>query len=131
MIQTNLAIHTNHNGNNGVTISTGAVLNVNFTPLTRRIYDEQGSYSGVEHDIQFSSELYKSLSSYESADNVLIDVLANPIREFNVNFIARNVDIQALTSVTDLLDLYKSHIEDGDADYPGIGSGNAAIVWPS
>lgn len=136
MIKLNATTHTDFNGNNGATISTGAVINVNFVPLSRRVYDsETGAYTGVTHDIQFSTELYKNMASYESPDSVFIDVLANPIKEFDVNFVAQNVDIQVLTSVSDLLQLFVDHIEDGGISqgksYPGIGTGNAEIVWPS
>lgn len=127
MIQINATTHTDFNGANGVTIPTGSVLDVFVSPMSRRVYDEAGAYSGTEHDIHFNAALFKSMASYKSTDPVLVNEF---IKEYNINFIAENVDLSLLTTVDSWLELFSNHIENGNAEYPGVGVGNTAIVYP-
>lgn len=125
MIKINVATHTNLNGSNGVEIPAGSVLDVN--PHFMSFRTPVDSPTDVQHDIAFDVKIYKSLSSYENGDNTII---SSEMKEYNISFKALDVDIQSLTSVSDLLDLLKDHIENGDSDFPGIGVGNAEIIWP-
>lgn len=113
MIQVNATTHTK----GGVTISTGSVLDVTPHFITRR----NATNTACEYDVAFDVAIYKNLAEYESGKPVLVK---DYMVEYNIGFTAKNVDIQSLTSVTDLLSLLKTHIEEG------VGVGNTEIVYP-
>lgn len=128
MIQINATTHTDLDGDNGLTIATGSVLEVKPKFHSRRKVDDQGAYAGVQHDIEFEVDIYKNMASYESMKSVLVRSF---MKEYDINFTAYDVDIQTITSVTDLQNILKDHIENGGDGYPGVGAGNCEIVWPS
>jgi len=118
MIQVNATTHSK----GGVTIATGSLLNVN--PHFRDYIDAAGL---TKYDIDFDVDIYKNMTSY--LENKIL--LRDTIDEYNVGYTVKDVNIQALTSISDLLALLQSHIENGDSAYPGVGVGKTAIVFPT
>ncbi len=121
MIQVNATTHTKR----GVTISIGSILCITPHFLEPRRNEE---LTAVEYDMSFDVKIYKNLADYEAGKDVLIN---DSILEYNIGFTAINVDIAALTSVNDLLQILANHIENGDGgEYAGVGAGKTAIVFP-
>ena len=118
MIQVNATTHSK----GGVTIATGSLLNV--TPHFMDYVDGNGL---TKYNISFDVAIYKNMASYLSGTILLKD----SIDEYNIGYTVNDVDIQALTSIDDLLALLQTHIENGDATYTGVGAGNTAIVYPA
>ena len=126
MIQVNATTHTQDSlGNSGITVPTGSLLNV--TPhFSDYIVDVQGVPT-TKYDVSFDVALYKNMAAYDTGA-----ILTNSVMfEYNISFTAKDVDIQALASVSAVLQLLADHIENGDANYPGVGVGNTAIVYPT
>jgi len=121
MIQVNTTTHTK----GGVTISTGSVLNVRPHFLPERIVEGLTKY-----DISFDVTIYKNMNEYLAQRTLVRDYM----QEYAIDFVVRDVDVQALTSVSSLLALLQSHIENGGSfngvDYSGVGVGNTTIVYP-
>lgn len=110
----------------GLAIPSGVVLDVRPHFTADRVDDGQGGLT-IQYNVAFDAVIYKDLASYEAGDGAFIN---EAMQEYNIGYVAFDVDIHALTSVDDMLDIYKTHIEDGNSKYSGIGQGNAAIVWP-
>lgn len=126
MIKINAITHTDLNGTNGIMLPSGTILDVNPHFLSNRVPEEENPVR-VQHDIAFDVKIYKDLASYEAGNDPIVKA---EMREYNIGFKALDVDIQSLTSVSDLLTLLKNHIENGDSIYSGVGQGNVEIVWP-
>lgn len=116
MILINVETHTS----NGLVIPTGSLLNV--TPHFMD-YVENGI---TKYNISFDVTIFKDMNAYLSNKILVRDT----ILEYNIGYTAKNVDIQTLSSVSSLIGILKDHIENGDDIYPGIGIGNASIVFP-
>lgn len=123
MIQINVATNTrDENGNSGLPVLTGVLLNI--TPHFRDRVDEDGA---TIYSVSFDAVVFKDMASYE-ANDVLIN---SDMFEYPVGHTIDNVDVQAFTSIDDVLDLYRAVIENGSGEYAGVGSGNTALVYPS
>jgi len=128
MIQTNVVTNTK----GGAIIPSGALLNIRPTFVDRLedVFDEDGEKTGVvtKYDIQFDVDIYESMNEYEEGDTYTKDY----VDQYNIGFLAVDVNIQALDSISSMLAIYQNHIENGDGgQYSGIGSGKTAIVFPT
>jgi len=121
MIQINVPITTK----GGILIAEDSVLDVTPHFITKRI-DIDGVIS-VDYDVTYDVDIYKSLSDYEANAPILVKA---EIVEFNVGFAATNVNLLALDSVTALLNILKTAIEEGSEGYSGVGIGNTQVVYP-
>lgn len=116
MIQVNATTHTK----GGVTVNTGSLLDVRPHFLTRVI-------DGLtKYDIAFDVTIYKNMADYQAQKVLVRDYMD----EYLIGYKAEDVNIQLLTSVTDMLDLLRTHIENGDAEHSGVGVGNTVVVYP-
>ena len=130
MIQIDVAIHTNHGGQDGLVIPAGSVLDVIPYHPSQRLYDQDtGDCIGIQHDVNFNVVIYKSLTDFEAGGDPLLTE-EQEIREFNIKYSEKNVDPSSLSSLA-VQTFLKDHIENGDSVYPGIGASNAQIVYPS
>jgi hypothetical protein len=120
MIQINATTHTK----GGLTIPTGAVLDVTAIPSSKRVATESGFE--VQYGLYYSVEIFKSLAGYEAND---LPIGTEHIEEYDRKYFASDVDLLSL-DVTGVLNILKDYIENGGGDYPGVGTGNCAIVYP-
>ena len=116
-----IQINTITNTEGGLALPLGILLNVN--PQFEDYIDENGL---TKYDIFFSIDIYKDMSDYLVKKVLTRDCMV----EFNIGYKENNVNIQALTSVSSLLELLSTHIEDGGGIYPGVGADNTSIVFP-
>jgi hypothetical protein len=123
MIQINATTHTK----SGLTISTGSVLDVNPHFLSRKSYVE-GGFSEIIYSVSFDLKIYKNLETYKEENSM--PIFSGEMVEYNVGYTDSPIDIQALTSVDDLLGLLATHIENGDENFSGVGVGKTEIVYP-
>jgi hypothetical protein len=129
-----IRIDTNLTTPDGGIIATSSVVDV--TPIFKsRIVDVIGpsqSVTGqdVQHDCYFDVKVYRSIEAYEAR--------TQPIRstfgEFNTGFVQSDIDISAINGATGSLDTMfgwlQTHIENGDADHSGTGTGSTTVVYP-
>lgn len=128
MILISVAIHTAHEGEEGLTIPAGAVMEVDPHFNTRRVSSVEGDPpDAVEYDIAFDVAIFKSMASFEAGETIVTNA---PIKEFNIGFVAKDVDIRSFTSIDDLQNILLQHVLNGDGQYAGVGAGNASIVYP-
>ena len=125
MIQINATTTTE----SGLTIATGSVLDVYPTfQLPKKVYDDEGNYASITYPMSFAVRLFKDLTTYKEENSVPLFV--GRILEYNVSYIDNDVDIQGLTNVDSILNILVNHIENGNAQYSGVGVGNTSIVYP-
>ena len=126
MIKINAITNTkDSNGNSALALPTGVLLNI--TPYPRdRVEDVDGTPTTI-YSVSFDVALYKDMAAYD-ANDVLIN---SDMFEYPIGHTVDNVDIQALTSISDLLALYQDVVENGTGDFPGVGSGNTELVYPT
>jgi len=133
MIQINTTLTTPDGG----TLATGAVIDV--TPCFRSrivdiitVVDDVPTVTGqeVKHDCMFDVQVFRSMAAYEAKTQRVKSTFI----EFNTGYMELDIDIVALNAATGSLDTMfawlQAHIEDGDGNYSGIGSGNSAVVYP-
>jgi len=123
MIQINATTHTK----SGLTISTGSVLDVNPHFLSQKSYTD-GVFSEIIYSVCFDVKIYKNLETYKEENSM--PIFSGEMVEYNVGYTDSPIDIQALTSVDDLLGLLATHIENGDEYFSGVGVGKTEIVYP-
>ena len=124
MIQINATTHTK----SGLTISTGSILCVKphfLNPV--KVYID-GVFNKVVYPISFDVEIYKNLDTYKEEGSVPIFI--GEMVEYNIAHLDSDVDIQSLTSVDGLLGLLANHIENGDENFSGVGTGKTEIIYP-
>jgi hypothetical protein len=127
MIQIDVVFHTDHNGQDGLSIPSGAVIDVIPSHPSERLYDDEGVCIGVRHDVHFDQVIYKSLDDFEAGGTPLVN---SKIREFDVSYTERGVDPSTLTS-QNIQDMLRDHIENGGNGFPGLGANSTQIVYPS
>ena len=122
MIQVNVITNTRDtNGNSALPVSTGVLLNI--TPSFKdRVEEGLTIYS-----VYFDAKVYKDMAAY-NANDVLIN---SDMFEYPIGCRVDNIDIQALTSIDSLLDLYRTIIENGVGTYSGVGVGNTSLIYPA
>lgn len=119
MIKINATTHTK----GGVTISTGSILNV------KPHFSERFTDDSIEYDVAFDVTIYKNMDSYKSSKGKAI-LVRDEMLEYNIGFTAVNVPLLSLDSISAILDILREHIENGDANFPGVGQGNTEVVFP-
>jgi len=124
MIQINATTHTK----SGLTISTGSTLCVkpHFLDPVKVYIDDV--FDKVVYPISFDVEIYKNLDTYKEEGSV--PIFKGEMVEYNIAYLNSDVDIQSLTSVDGLLSLLASHIENGDENFSGVGTGKTEIIYP-
>jgi hypothetical protein len=116
MIQINVVTETK----GGLQIPTGILLDVKVNPMNKVV-------NGLTvYNIGYDAKIYKDMSEY-IAGNVLVNEY---MKEYNISYLAENVDIQTLDGVDALLDIYRQVIENGSEGYNGTGVGTTALVYP-
>jgi len=117
MIQINVATTTR----GGLPIPSGSLLNVK--PKFIDYVDENGL---TKYDITYDVDIYEDMAEYQAKKILVRDYVVN----YDIAYVAKDVNIQLLDSVSALLDIYKTVIENGSEGYPGVGVGNTALVYP-
>ena len=131
MIQINAALTTPDGG----TIASGSVIDItaHFKSKVVDVVDENDIVTGqtAEHYVAYDIDLYRSMAAYEAKTPPVKSVFD----EFNVGYTEMGIDIAALDAsagaMATVTAWLQSHIEDGDSSYPGVGTGNTAIVYPT
>lgn len=120
MIQINVA--TSSKG--GAQVGAGSVLNINVNIITRK--ELVNGVVEVKYDVGFDSNIYENFAKWRSAIDSEVIVRGEMV-QYPVSKYVQDVPLASLTA-TDLQEMYKDIIENGDGIYPGIGAGNAVII---
>jgi hypothetical protein len=112
------------NSKGGVPVPAGSVLNITPRIITRKeLVDDE---IVVKYDVGFDSETYKSHADWRADVNILPYIRAEMV-EFPIGYYAIDVPFASLNPAA-LQSIYQDIIENGYADYPGVGEGNTEII---
>ena len=130
MIKINVATNTRDtNGNAGLPVASGILLNINphFSDRVEMI----GEVPTTIYSVSFDAVPYKDMAAYNAKD-VLIN---SDMFEYPIGYTVDSYNPQALTSIDDLLDIYRTAIENGAVtnrgSYAGVGVGNTELIYPT
>jgi len=117
------------NGNSALPIVANILLNI--TPHFRDRVEVIDEVPTTIYSVSFDATPYKDMAAYNNND-VLVN---SDMFEYPIGHTIDNVDIQDLTNIDSLLDLYRTIIEDGTTSgantYSGVGSGNTELIYPA
>jgi len=125
MIQINATLHTK----SGLTIDTGVLLDVTPHFLTPKKVYIDGVFDKLVYSMSFDVAVYKNMSVYKEEGSV--PVINTSLTEFNIGFTKDDIDVLTLASIDQIQQILLTHIEEGDLSYPGVGTGNAVIIYPT
>lgn len=126
MIKINVTTNTRDaNGNSALPIAANILLNI--TPHFRDRVQLVDDVPTTIYSVSFDAKPYKDMTAYNNNDVLVL----SDMFEYPIGHTIDNVDVQALTNIDSLLDLYRTVIENGTGDYSGVGAGNTVLVYPT
>ena len=132
MIKIDIATNTRDSkGASALPVPTGILLNI--TPYFQdRVEDIEGVKTTI-YSIAFEAKAYKDMAAYDAQD----EFINSDMFEYPITHVIDNVDPQSWTSIDDVLDMYRTVIEDGivgddpSNTYSGVGAGNTSLIYPT
>ena len=132
MIKIDIATNTRDSkGASALPVPTGILLNI--TPYFQdRVEDIEGVKTTI-YSIAFEAKAYKDMAAYDAQD----EFINSDMFEYPITHVIDNVDPQSWTSIDDVLDIYRTVIEDGivgddpSNTYSGVGQGNTSLIYPT
>ena len=132
MIKIDIATNTRDSkGASALPVPTGILLNI--TPYFQdRVEDIEGVKTTI-YSIAFEAKTYKDMAAYDAQD----EFINSDMFEYPITHVIDNVDPQSWTSIDDVLDIYRTVIEDGivgddpSNTYSGVGQGNTSLIYPT